>query len=539
MEEETEPLSAPSNLRAVSDGNAISLEWDQPATETDLRYNVYRSTDSIGSVEGQSPINADPVSEKSFTDESASRWQPYQYRVTAVRRSGKQDAESSLSDPIRYTLPQVDYTLGAPDPNGPGGFGAPLNGVGDIDGDGTEDLVIGTAVFGRSIEARRVYLVSGANGSVRRRIRPEGLDPGVRFGPFGAGPGDINQDGVPDIYVGTPSASAAAEGAGRLHLLSGADGSVLWSRRSPDPQEGGAFSIAFGVFDDLSGDEGPELVVGATGERAAGLREAGRAYLLEGTSGTVLDTLVSPDPQEGARFGFLTATFGGASGADVNGDGTPDVVAPVSSRDVGGRENAGQVYLFDGKSFRETRDLTTIRTIDSPNLESGAQFGLSTDIGDLNGDSIPDLLVSAPFESVSGAESAGRIYLFSGADGTLLRALSSPDVQSDGLFGFGIDVTADFSGDGRPDVVIRSNESAGGLDQAGRIYLLDGAGLADEESPSEAVLRQFVSPNPEPEGSLGADFSVLPDQGLLVAGANGEASGGSDEAGRIYAFPLP
>lgn len=525
--------SAPTGLRAQPDGQAIALEWSA-ASGSDVQYNIYRSTGPIESVSGREPINEDPVGQVSFTDQEARAWEPHRYRVTALRTSGGETTESDPSGEVQMTLPETEYVLEAPDPQGPVGFGVPLNLAGDVDRDGTVDFVVGTFTLEGTVP-KRTYLVSGADGTLLRRLRPEGLSPEDAFGWGGNGVGDIDGDGTPDVLVGTPRADVnGIEESGRAHMLSGADGSVLWSRSSPEPQEGGQFGSG-APFRDVTGDGKTDVLVTATGESAGGLQEAGRIYLLDGSDGSVLDTLVSPDPQQGARFGFPTS----AEGADLNGDGIRDLVVRVRRRDVGGTEDAGRVYVIDGGSLGDESDPEVIRTVESPNPESGGSFGAQGDVlDDVDGDGTLDLLIGAPAETPGEKAQAGRAYLISGADGSVIRTFSSPWPESEGLFGIMLEAE-DVNQDGTPDLAVRSLETAGGFSRAGRIYLLDGASLLDGNPPREAILRQFASPNPEANGFLGTDFEILPEENLLVAGANGEASGGVQDAGRIYAFPLP
>ncbi len=517
--------SAPSGLQAQPDGDAITLEWSAPSG-SDVQYNVYRSTGPIESVADREPINDSPVGQPSFTDQEARAWEPYRYRVTALRASSGETAEGDPSGEVRVTLPETEYVAQAPDPQGPIGFGTPINPAGDLVGNGATDLLVGTFTFSDFSNSRRVYLFDGAAGTVEEAIRPGGLASGEPFGFLGRGVEDVDGDGTGDLLIGSRGASVGeAEEAGRTHLLSGADRSVLWSRESPDPQAEGQFGFGDAVGD-VNGDGTPDLAVAAPGESADGLEEAGRIYLLDGTDSAVLDTLVSPDPQQGASFGFLKQI------GDVDGDGEPDLFVRTPRRDVDGLEDAGRVYLFDGAALRAEQRLETIRILESPNPEGGGFFSFRAVVSlGAGGDETSRLLVGAPGETVDGKSVAGRAYLFDVADGTLLETYTSPAPEEETGFGNAIRFAGDVNGDGREDLAIRALESVGGLEEAGRIYLFDGS--------DGSVLRQFVSPNLEEQGFLGTDFEILPEEDVLIAGANGESSGGVEDAGRIYGFPLP
>ena len=78
---------------------------------------------------------------------------------------------------------------------------------------------------------------------------------------------------------------------------------------------------------------------------------------------------------------------------------------------------------------------TLLLTLDTPNPQAGAAFGGSVAVGDVNGDGKVDIAVGAPPEDVGGNSDQGRVYVFSGADGSLLFALDSPNPQAWAYFG--------------------------------------------------------------------------------------------------------
>ncbi|MBI4719417.1 MAG: VCBS repeat-containing protein [Planctomycetes bacterium] len=85
-----------------------------------------------------------------------------------------------------------------------GGFGIGLSGVGDVDRDGTPDVLVGARVFttAAGLRAGKVFLYSGRTGELLRSW--EGDVHRAYFGDSIAGPGDLDGDGYPDIVVGQP-----------------------------------------------------------------------------------------------------------------------------------------------------------------------------------------------------------------------------------------------------------------------------------------------------------------------------------------------
>lgn len=90
------PFTNPTELEGASGGSQIELDWNAAAGAA--FYNVYRSTESTGGVEGN-PL-ATSISDPGFTDDTAENGTKYYYRVTSVN---PEDEESSASNEVEKT----------------------------------------------------------------------------------------------------------------------------------------------------------------------------------------------------------------------------------------------------------------------------------------------------------------------------------------------------------------------------------------------------------------------------------------------------
>jgi hypothetical protein len=131
-----------------------------------------------------------------------------------------------------------------------GGFGGVIAAVADIDGDGKGEIAVAapaTEDQARTIPGEVVVYSSGTGKELRRW---SGSQPGEQFGRMVIGVGDLDGDGVDDVAIGAPwHRRGSADRVGRVELRSGRTGKVLaelfgdeadcwfgWHiRRAPDP----------------------------------------------------------------------------------------------------------------------------------------------------------------------------------------------------------------------------------------------------------------------------------------------------------------
>ncbi len=190
-------------------------------------------------------------------------------------------------------------------------FGGSLAAAGDVDGDGSSDLLAGAPQVDPGAGYARVY--SGASGSLLFTLT--GTSPGDRFGSV-AGGGDFNGDGVPDFAVGASQADPAGlVNAGQLRIFSGTDGSGLLTLNGAAAFD--FFGSPVASLPDLNGDGLDDIAVG-TPLADTGGTSTGRATVHSGANGATLLTVNGSSP-----LGYLGT--GLAAAGDLDADGVPDL----------------------------------------------------------------------------------------------------------------------------------------------------------------------------------------------------------------------
>jgi hypothetical protein len=305
-----------------------------------------------------------------------------------------------------------------------------------------------------------------------------GTEPEDQVGQFVNPVGDVTGDGLDDLLIGIPASDERTTNAGLVVVMDGPHTgerttSEAWARllgESIGDAAGQSIAAAGYLNDDILAD----VIIGAPGANGLG-SDAGRAYVVLGgmsaSSGLDSAQAIFLGEAEGDQAGYSVIRAG-----DLDGDGQAElaIAAPWASYPAA---ESGAVYIVDSHTAG-THNLATA-SARLTGSSTGEQAGRSLEPGgDLNGDGYDNLLVGAPYHggSSTGLQS-GRVYILtsSTADGPLgEQSLVITGEEANAFVGQDICAPGDLDGDGQVDLILSSgNADSAGVD-SGEVYVFYG-----------------------------------------------------------------
>ncbi len=224
--------------------------------------------------------------------------------------------------------------------------------AGDVNGDGIDDLILGSRYFPYSSAIQSptggpntgaVVVLSSLDGSLIHTLQGPPPTMGffgiLVFSEFGYtvdGLGDLNGDGFDDFAIGAPG-----DGLGSIRIHSGADASLMATLIGFTTQD--LFGSNLSRADDVNGDGTPDLAVGAAGWHPPGAPGNANNGLMLLYSGTDFSLLFS---EQGDLQNYLGRSIMGLG--DLNGDGFPEIGTSIADSSIAINNGGVRVYSFGG-----------------------------------------------------------------------------------------------------------------------------------------------------------------------------------------------
>ena len=444
-------LAVRGDLRAALAPDGASLDFLSPAGASMIHYGALKTLDAAGrELPSRMELTESSDGQQTLRILVNARDAAYPLTIDPLATSAAWTAEGDQADAL---------------------FGSSVASVGDINGDGYGDVIVGAPGYNQDTEGGRVMVYPGMAGglSVTPAWTLKGDGAGSRFGASVAAAGDVNGDGYADVIVGAPGYSNGQATEGRAYLyLGSATGLAATPAWTTEGNQTKAFlgdSVA--SAGDVNGDGFSDVIIAAS-YYANGQSEEGRVWLYLGSAAGLSATpaWTAEGDQADAFFGHSIASAG-----DVNSDGYADVIVGAYSYD-NGQDNEGRAMLYLGSAA----GLAATPAWTTESDQSYAYYGSSVAAaGDVNGDGYGDVIVGASdyMTYVNGLFTKGRAYVYLGSAAGL-AATPVWIADNGGYMGNSVAGAGDINGDGYGDVIVGTNGGNG----VAYVYLGSATGLA-------------------------------------------------------------
>ncbi|MCL1629536.1 VCBS domain-containing protein [Roseibaca sp. V10] len=400
--------------------------------------------------------------------------------------------------------------------------GRSVSSAGDVNGDGFDDLIVGTGgddpngsnsgasfvVFGKT-DGTAVELSAVEAGTGGFVIN--GVSEGDLSGRSVSSAGDVNGDGFDDLIIGARFADPNLNNdSGASFVVFGKTDGAAVELSAVEVGTGGFVINGVSIYDfsgfsvssagDVNGDGFDDLIVGARNDDPNGTSSGASFVVFGKTDGTAVELsaieagtggFVINGVSAGDRSGYSVSSAG-----DVNGDGLDDLIVGADNDDPNG-DRSGASFVVFGKTDGTAVELSDVEAATGGFVINGVseydRSGVSvSSAGDVNGDGFDDLIVGAPYDDPNGTSSGASFVVFGKTDGTAVE-LSAIEAGIGGIVingvseydrsGRSVSSAGDVNGDGFDDLIVGANGDGPNGFRSGASFVLFGAdfsGVATE-----------------------------------------------------------
>jgi hypothetical protein len=388
-------------------------------------------------------------------------------------------------------------------PNGIKFLGRSVCSIGDINKDGNSDLIAG--VYNELTLEGNLIILFLDNKKEVLSYNLIGPNTGGFNGSFGNMQyfgtsidllGDLNSDGINEIVVGNSGGGGSSKGEIYILFFNQLGNVVNWKNigsNSLPLNNNDRFGLSIASIGDLNKDGVNDIAVNIPSSDDGGLDKGAIVIIFLNDSGLVKNYQIISDTKGNFNGNINGIYFGLGLGkiGDLNKDGFNDIICSSISNSTA--SNDTWIIFLDDQGKVKKHQLI--------NKDSGNFIGYPTNyfsigwrcngIGDVNGDSILNIIITAPSDSLDNKETGNAWLLLMRENGTIMQQssldtnfllrfiLQNLESFGTGLFCYELDINGDY----KYDVIISSpNRDDGGTDK-GAIYLLSLDGAVHPTTP--------------------------------------------------------
>jgi hypothetical protein len=408
--------------------------------------------------------------------------------------------------------------------------GGYVAGVGDVNGDGYDDILINAFLNDDAkSEAGKVYLIFGRESGwvdnfnlTNANASFVGEYSGDKIGMRLAGVGDVNGDEVDDFLISSKFYNASKGEEGKTYLFFG-NTTNIWTQNMNCSTANASFigehtgdlcGFSLGGGGDINNDGYDDFLIGAIGDDT-NENNAGKVYLFLGNTTDTWSKNKNCSEADASFLGEGEAGEGGYLGysiageGDVNNDGFDDLLISAGYYD----NDTGKSYLIFGRTSDWSRNvnITNANASFVGEHESDTSGFCIAFAGDSNNDGYDDFLIGASTYNASKGNE-GKIYLFFGdATDTWTKNVNCSEADAsfigesqDDKSGKAVAGAGDINGDGLDDILIGVSGNDDGGQTAGKTYLIFGV----SPPPQLSLLLFMILQSPEKEGIPVYPFTI-------------------------------